>query len=107
MYLKAEFLDAVYLQQDSFDPIDAACSVERQTYVFRKVLTILGSEFSLANKDEARTYFNQLRQNFIDWNVSEWQSKAFKAKESDIDSLYAGKNGKLLSEAAALLKDGE
>ena len=107
MYLKSEFLDSVYMQQDSFDPIDAACPVERQTYIFRKVLSILGSEFKLDSKDDARTFFNQLRQNFIDWNVSEWQSKAFKVKESDIDALYAEKNGKLLAEAAALLKDGE
>jgi V/A-type H+/Na+-transporting ATPase subunit A len=107
MYLKSEFLDSVYMQQDSFDPVDAACSVERQTYLFRMVLTILGSNFKFESKDDARAYFNQLRQNFIDWNVSEWQSKAFKQKESDIDALYAGKDGKLLPEAAALLKDGE
>ncbi|MCR5290075.1 MAG: V-type ATP synthase subunit A [Treponema sp.] len=107
LYLKSEFLDAVYMQQDSFDPVDAACSVERQNYVFRKVNTILGSTFSFEAKDEARGYFNKLRQNFIDWNVAEWQSDTFKAKENDINALYAEKNGKLLPEVAELLKDGE
>ena len=30
IYQKGELLDAVYLQQNSFDPIDAACPPERQ-----------------------------------------------------------------------------
>ncbi|QTQ14091.1 V-type ATP synthase subunit A [Treponema parvum] len=106
-YLKSEFLDSVYLQQDSFDAVDMACSVERQNYDFRKVLLILGSDFVFESKDDARKFFNQLRQNFIDWNVAEWQGTAFKGKEKDIDSLYATKSGKLTAEAKALLKDGE
>ena len=68
VYLKSEFLDAVYFQQNSFDEIDAAADVPRQTYVYSKILKILGSDFELANKDDARNYFNQLRQLFIDWN---------------------------------------
>ena len=30
IYQKGELLDSVYLQQNSFDPIDAACSPDRQ-----------------------------------------------------------------------------
>lgn len=36
VYLKGEFLDAVYLQQNSFDEIDSAVTVERQNYSFQK-----------------------------------------------------------------------
>ena len=31
-YLKSDFLDSVYMQQNSFDDVDAAVSVERQKY---------------------------------------------------------------------------
>ena len=45
LYLKSDFLDAVYFQQNSFDEVDGAVSVERQTYVFHYLLKILGSDF--------------------------------------------------------------
>ena len=106
-YLKSEFLDSVYFQQNSFDEVDASPSVERQTYVFKELLSILGSDFTLEGKDEARAYFNQLRQKFIDWNYSEWMSDAFRQNEADVKSLYASKNGTLSKEAEMLLKDGE
>ena len=106
-YLKSEFLDSVYFQQNSFDEVDASPSVERQTYVFKELLGILGSDFTLEGKDEARAYFNQFRQKFIDWNYSEWMSDAFKQNEADIKNLYASKNGTLSKEAEMLLKDGE
>lgn len=106
-YLKSEFLDAVYLQQNSFDEIDAAVSVERQKYTFKKVVQVLGSDFDLKEKDTARNFFNQLRQKFIDWNYSLWNSEKFKSAESDVDSHIASANGKIRGFVADMLKDGE
>ena len=106
-YLKSEFLDAVYMQQNSFDEIDAAVSVERQRYVFARVLKVLGSDFELADKDSARNFFNQMRQKFIDWNYSLWNSDKFKKAEKDVDAHFASANGKVRDEVAAMLKDGE
>ena len=34
IYLKGDFLDSVYFQQDSFDPVDSAVSPERQAHIF-------------------------------------------------------------------------
>lgn len=107
VYLKGEFLDAVYFQQNSFDEVDAAASVERQEYVFKKIITVMGSDFALETKDDARSYFNQLRQKFIDWNYSEWEGESFKKNEKDIDELYALKSGALRQEIVTMLKDGE
>ena len=107
LYLKSEFLDSVYLQQNSFDEVDAAADVERQTYVFKLLLKVLGSDFVLESKDEARGYFNQMRQKFIDWNYSVWQGDEFKKNEADINQLYAAKSGKETPAVATLLKDGE
>ncbi len=107
VYLKSDFLDAVYLQQNSFDEVDAAADVERQTYVFKLLLKILGSDFALETKDEARTYFNQLRQKFIDWNYSIWQSSDFNKNEVEINELYDSKSGKQTGAVTVLLKDGE
>lgn len=106
-YMKSEFLDAVYMQQNSFDEIDSSVSVERQKYTFKKVVSILGSDFDLKDKDEARIFFNQLRQKFIDWNYSVWNSDDFKAKEKDVNEQYAQANGKIRDDVALMLKDGE
>jgi len=84
VYQKAEFLDDVYLQQNAFDPVDAAVSVERQQYVFDLLFRILGAKIRAESKDEARSFFYQLRQNFIDYNGSEWESDEFKRLEKDI-----------------------
>ena len=106
-YLKSDFLDSVYFQQNSFDEVDNSVSVERQTYTLEKVLRILGSDFDLNSKDDARAYFNSMRQLFIDWNYSTWKDDAFASLEKKIDELYAQKNGRLQKAAAELLKDGE
>ena len=106
-YLKGEFLDAVYFQQNSFDEIDSSPEVERQTYVFAHLLKVLGSNFELPGKDEARAFFNRLRQQFIDWNYTVWQSAEFMKKEKDIAQLYESAKGTLTAEAALLFKDGE
>lgn len=99
-YLKSEMLDAVYLQQNSFDLVDANCGTARQRYVTDKLIHVLGSDYSLSDKDEARGFFNSLRQKFIDWNYTEFESEAFKKAEAEIDELYSSGGGR---EA----KDGE
>ena len=104
IYLKEEMLDAVYFQQNSFDSVDANATVERQKYDLDKLIRILGSKFELEEKDEARSYFNQLRQKFIDWNYTEFESDEFKKIENEIDELYNSKNGKLTAQAESILK---
>jgi len=86
IYLKSEFLDSVYLQQNGFDPIDAACSPERQNYVFKKIYQILIQKFNFKDKQDARSFFYTLRQLFIDWNYTKWDSPEFKEQEKKIDT---------------------
>ena len=106
-YLKSEMLDAVYLQQNSFDLVDANCGKARQRYVTDKLVCVLGSGYALDNKDDARAFFNRMRQRFIDWNYAEFESDAFKKAEAEIDKLYEERSGSLEKEAESLLKDGE
>ncbi len=106
-YLKSEMLDAVYLQQNSFDLIEANCGTLRQRYVTDKLVYILGSNYAVESKDDARSFFNRMRQKFIDWNYTEFESESFKKEESEIDKLYAKGGGKLSAPAEKILKDGE
>jgi len=107
VYLKGDFLDAVYLQQNSFDKVDDAVSVERQRHIYALILRVLGSQFSFASKDEARTYFNKLRLSFIDYNYSAWNSPEFKQHEAAITGAIAEKATGLDEKAAKLIKETE
>ena len=107
VYLKGDFLDAVYLQQNSFDKVDDAVSVERQRYIYKLILRILGSQFSFNTKDEARAYFNKLRQSFIDYNYSPWESPEFKKHEAAITGALSDKATGLDEKAAKLIKEAE
>ncbi|MDR2758444.1 MAG: V-type ATP synthase subunit A [Spirochaetaceae bacterium] len=86
IYLKGDFLDSVYFQQNSFDAVDSAVSPERQKHIFAIILNILGSKFSFGDKNEARSWFNRLRQRFLDYNGSEWKSERFFTLQKEIES---------------------
>jgi len=105
IYQKGEFLDAIYLQQNSYDPVDSAASTERQEYVYNLLFEVLGAQFSISKKDEARAFFNSLRQNFIDWNGQEWQSDKFMDLEAAIRKQLADKKTGLLEAAAEIRKN--
>lgn len=86
VFLKSEFLDSVYLQQNAFDKVDAATTAERQEYVFKKITGILSEDFSFPDKDQARKFFYALRQLFIDWNYKQWDSPEFKNQQGQISA---------------------
>jgi V/A-type H+-transporting ATPase subunit A len=83
-YLKGDFFDAVYLQQNAFDKHDECSTAERQKYVFDLVDEILRREMDFDSKDLARRFFQELRQKFINWNSSEFQSEDFKRVENEL-----------------------
>ncbi len=84
-YLKMEFLDTVYLQQNAFDEVDAYNPMERQIHVFSKVIDILRKDILVRNKDDARNLFFKLTALFKNWNSSKWDSDEFKEYEKEVD----------------------
>jgi V/A-type H+-transporting ATPase subunit A len=103
VYLKGEFLDAAYFQQNSFDTVDAAVSPKRQKYVFALVLTILASQFSFDDKNEARSWFNRLRQRFLDFNSTEMDTPGFGTLQKEIESMIAERSRGLDKAAEKIL----
>ncbi|MFW5644200.1 MAG: V-type ATP synthase subunit A, partial [Alkalispirochaeta sp.] len=95
LYLKSEFLDAVYLQQNAFDPVDASVGVDRQRRVFDLLFQILGSRLNLDGKEKARNFFYRLRQKFIDYNSAEWESSGYETLEDEIREMLASVSGGL------------
>ncbi|MDR1149305.1 MAG: V-type ATP synthase subunit A [Spirochaetaceae bacterium] len=104
IYLKGDFLDAVYLQQNSFDDVDQAASPERQKYVYDFIISILGAKLTFGEKEEARLWFNQLRQKFIDYNYSPMDSDRFKTFEAELRGMLSEKSSGLEAAAKKLLE---
>jgi V/A-type H+-transporting ATPase subunit A len=103
IYLKGDLIDYVYFQQNSFDPVDAAVKPERQIYVFKILIKVLGSSFSFEDKNEGRSWFHRLRQKFLDFNGSEWKSERFDTLEKEIRTTVDEKSGGLDKAAEKIL----
>jgi V/A-type H+-transporting ATPase subunit A len=90
-YQKGELLDAVYLQQNSFDLVDAAVPPERQEKEFNLLYKILMGRFNIDNKKDVRAYFNEMRQKFLDWNSVQTTDERYGKYEKEINDLYLSK----------------
>jgi V/A-type H+-transporting ATPase subunit A len=93
IYQKGELLDSVYLQQNSFDPIDEACLPARQRKEFGVLYDAMMKTYDLEDKTEIRAFFNQLRQEFLDWHGTEFETKEFEAQQKKITDFYMSKVG--------------
>ncbi len=85
--LKAEFFDSAYLQQNAFDDVDAATSVDRQRFVFDKMLEIVEADFDFKNKDEARQTLQKIGSMFINWNYARWDETVIPESERQDEPL--------------------
>ena len=83
-YLKGEFLDAVYLQQNAFSDADSTSPVERQKVMFDMVEKVLETEFEFPEKDETRKFMLALQQAFIDWNDKPFNSQEFESAKAEL-----------------------
>lgn len=86
-YLKSEFLDAAYLQQNAFSSVDAASTSERQRDMFGLVERAMLREYDFGDKSGARAFFQGLSQEFIDWNMIEADAPEYATKRGEIEQL--------------------
>lgn len=92
VYQKGELLDSVYLQQNSFDPVDSAVLPDRQCEEFNLLYEVLTADFALDSKKDVRAFFNQMRQKFLDWNSVATTDPRYSQYENEIRDLYASKS---------------
>jgi len=93
VYLKGDLLDAVFIQQNSFDAVDAAVDPPRQKDSYRLIMEILAAEIKAKDKEDARRWFSGLRQKFLDLNGAPWQSERYAALSEEIRALLAERRG--------------
>jgi V/A-type H+-transporting ATPase subunit A len=89
VWLKATFLDMVFLQQDAFDPVDASVEMARQQFTFDRVWEIVEQERGFADKAAARHFFNKLTGLFKNFNYAAPESPDYKRLLAEIDAMLA------------------
>lgn len=105
IYHKGELLDAVYFQQNSYDPVDAAVSPDRQIHVFKIILHIMAAELEFNDKEDARQWFLQLRQKFLDYNGVAMDSGEFAHIEKDVWAALKQRTAGTDKKAQAILEE--
>ncbi|MFW6019532.1 MAG: V-type ATP synthase subunit A [Bacteroidales bacterium] len=86
-YWKSEIIDFAILQQDAFDKIDAATPIERQEYMFSKVLNICDYDFEFKNFEDVAGYFKRVINALKQMNYSEYQSENFKKHQKELEEI--------------------
>lgn len=89
-YLKAEIVDAVCLQQDSFDAVDRATSQERQVADFLLLMDMVHHHFSFENKETARREMIALQNRFFQMKYCPYGGDAYRKYRGEIESVLSG-----------------
>ncbi len=90
-YLKAEIVDAVCLQQDSFDAVDRASSLERQVSDFLLLMDMVHHTFTFETKEAARRDMTSLHNRFFQMKYCPYQGESYRRYRDEIESILSGK----------------
>lgn len=92
-YWKSELIDFVILQQDAFDKVDSLCPMDRQKYMFEKVMGICHKELEFETFTECVDFYKSIINAFKQMNYCQFQDEKFKEYEKQIDDLVARQQG--------------
>jgi V/A-type H+-transporting ATPase subunit A len=91
-YQKAELLDAVFLQQNSFHTVDGITNPKRLRIMYDMVKDIIDTPIGINGKTEIRSHFNFIRQAFLDWNNLALDDEAFDKQKIKLITLVKKKH---------------
>lgn len=90
-YWKSELIDFIILQQDAFDDVDSSTSMERQEYMFSKIIDVCRRDFEFEDFESCSVHFKKMINIFRQMNYSEYESEDFKRYEKEIEELLTEK----------------
>ena len=87
VYLKAEAVDAVCLQQDAFDNIERATSKERQVSDFLLLMDMVRHPFSFDSKEQAKKEMTNIQNIFFQMKYAPFQEEVYRTYRREIESI--------------------
>ncbi len=86
-YLKAEMMDAVCLQQDSFDQVDRATYIDRQISDFELLIRMVNHNFKFETKEKAKQKMTHLQNLFFQMKYCPFQGDEYLNYRAEIESM--------------------
>jgi len=86
-FLKAEFFDAVFLQQNAFSDVDANPDSQRIKLLFEMAKRVVDHPFEFETKDEAREVMFNFTSVLRNWNLAAQDSDDYRRFLKDYDNL--------------------
>lgn len=99
LFWKSEMIDFALIQQDSFDDVDMKTTLERQKYMFNKLMEIGETEFNFDEFEEVGNFFKQVINILKQMNYSPFESSQFKKHEKELDKLLKENKEKIVIES--------
>lgn len=87
VYLKAEAVDAVCLQQDAYDIVDRSTSKERQIVDFLFLMDMVHHSFAFDSKDQAKKEMTRIQNLFFQMKYAPFQEEAYRRYRKEIESI--------------------
>ncbi len=88
-FWRSEVVDAVILQQDAFDAVDARTPLARQKYMAELVWDICQMCFAFESFEEVAPYFKRIINQMKQMNYSVFESEAFTQFEAGLQDILA------------------
>jgi V/A-type H+-transporting ATPase subunit A len=85
VFWKSEMIDFALIQQDSFDDVDMNTSLQRQQYMFNKLMEIGEMAFDFSDFEEVGRFFKQLINLLKQMNYSPFDSAQFKKYQKELE----------------------
>ena len=92
-FWKSEVVDAVLLQQDAFDKVDARTPLSRQRYMVDKILEIVDAPFSFDSFEDVQPFYKRIIDKLRQMNYSEFESEQFVQYEADLREIVEERTG--------------
>jgi len=89
-FLKSELIDAVYMQQNAFNEVDAGPEVARVKQLMSMTTRIVAHDFGFSSKDQARDALTKITALMRDWNITPADASEAKALLDEVEALLKG-----------------
>ncbi len=87
-FWKSEVVDAIILQQDAFDKVDARTPLARQEYMVDKVLEVTEAEVDFDSFEKVNPFYKKVINILKQMNYSPFESEDFKKFEAELDQAF-------------------
>lgn len=84
-FWKSELIDFIILQQDAFDKIDSSCHLDRQKYMFEKIMKICRHQFAFDHFEECSAFYKGLINTLRQMNYTEFKGEKFSDYERQLN----------------------